>query len=90
MIFWFFFLVWKTFLFKFGLLGKLMKKEFPILLVVPINFIIFLAETAIRAVIFTLITLFRLANLLLTMKSLSISAGTMKFYSGSDISVLIL
>eukprot|EP00347_Sterkiella_histriomuscorum_P021156 403335036 len=33
-IFWFFFMVWKTFLFRFGLLGKLMKREFPILLVV--------------------------------------------------------
>lgn len=50
LIFWFFFLVWKTFLFRFGLLGKLMKKEFPILLIVPINFLLFLAETALRAV----------------------------------------
>jgi hypothetical protein len=50
LIFWFFFLVWKTFLFRFGLLGMLMKKEFPILLVVPLNFILFLIETGLRMV----------------------------------------
>ena len=49
-IFWFFFLIWKTFLFKFGLLGKLMKREFPILLVVPLNFIFFLIDTFLRIV----------------------------------------
>ncbi len=49
-IFWFFFLIWQTFLFKFGLLGKLMKREFPILLVVPLNFIFFLIDTFLRIV----------------------------------------
>ena len=49
-IFWFFFLIWKTFLFKFGLVGKLMKREFPILLVVPFNFVFFLIETFLRVV----------------------------------------
>ena len=49
-IFWFFFLIWQTFLFKFGLLGKLMKREFPILLVVPLNFIFFIIDTFLRIV----------------------------------------
>ena len=49
-IFWFFFLIWKTFLFKFGLVGRLMKREFPILMVVPLNFIFFIIETFLRVV----------------------------------------
>ena len=49
-IFWSFFLIWKTFLFKFGLLGKLMKKEFPFLLLIPLNFLFFLVETGLRIV----------------------------------------
>ena len=50
LIFWFFFLIWKTFLFRFGLLGKLMKREFPILILVPFAFIFFIVETALRVV----------------------------------------
>ena len=50
LIFWFFFLIWKTFLFKFGLVGKLMKREFPILLLVPFGFLLFIIETGLRVV----------------------------------------
>ena len=49
-IFWFFFLIWKTFLFRFGLVGRLMKREFPILIIVPLNFIAFIVETGLRVV----------------------------------------
>ena len=68
-IFWFFFLIWKTFLFKFGLLGKLMKREFPILLIVPLNFIFFLIDTFLRIVRRSRLTLFKYYCLLASEKS---------------------
>jgi len=48
LIFWYFLLVWKTFPFRFGLLKKLILEEFPVLIVVPINFILFVAERFLR------------------------------------------
>mmetsp|Transcript_1345 Transcript_1345/g.1377 ORF Transcript_1345/g.1377 Transcript_1345/m.1377 type:complete len:130 (-) Transcript_1345:35-424(-) len=48
LIFWFFFLIWKTFLFRFGLLNILITKEFPILILVPLNFAFFIVETLLR------------------------------------------
>jgi len=48
LIFWYFFLVWKTFPFRYGLLKKLILEEFPVLLIVPINFILFVAERILR------------------------------------------
>ena len=88
LIFWFFFLIWKTFLFRFGLLGRLMKREFPILLVVPFNFLLFLAETGIRVVwLWCLIYWYSIAFWLLTLRWTSwlcIRVGTTKLYSGPD------
>ena len=46
-IFWYFFLVWKTFLFRFGLLERL-SREFVILKLVPLNFVIFVVERVFR------------------------------------------
>ena len=48
LVFWFFFLVWKTFLFRFGMLKKLLFSEMPVLLFVPINFLLFIAERILR------------------------------------------
>jgi hypothetical protein len=48
LLFWFFFLVWKTFLFRFGLLRRLLFKEMPVLNFVPINFALFFAERILR------------------------------------------
>ena len=47
LVFWFFFLVWKTFLFRFGMLKKLLQ-EMPVLLFMPLNFLLFLAERILR------------------------------------------
>ena len=49
LIFWFFFLIWKTFMFRFGLLRKL-AGMFPILYLAPINFLAFAFERALRYV----------------------------------------
>ena len=49
LIFWYFFLVWKTFMFRFGLLKKL-ASIFPILYLAPINFLAFCFERALRYV----------------------------------------
>ena len=55
LIFWYFFLVWKTFPFRFGLLKKLMLEEFPVLLVVPLNFLLFVAERFLRLYYLTIV-----------------------------------
>jgi hypothetical protein len=55
LIFWYFFLVWKTFPFRFGLLKKLMLEEFPVLLVVPLNFLLFVAERFLRLYYLTIL-----------------------------------
>ena len=49
LIFWFFFLIWKTFMFRFGLLRKL-AGMFPILYLAPMNFLAFAFERALRYV----------------------------------------
>ena len=49
LIFWYFFLVWKTFMFRFGLLSKL-AGIFPILYLGPVNFLAFCFERALRYV----------------------------------------
>ena len=49
LIFWFFFLIWKTFMFRFGLLRKL-AGMFPILYLAPVNFLAFAFERALRYV----------------------------------------
>mgnify|MGYP006922980497 CR=1 FL=1 len=49
LIFWFFFLIWKTFMFRFGLLRKL-AGMFPILYIAPVNFLAFAFERALRYV----------------------------------------
>ena len=51
LFFWAFSLMWKTFLFKFGLLGRL-AKEFPSLWFVPLYFVAFGAEKGYRIVSF--------------------------------------
>lgn len=48
LVFWFFFLVWKTFPFRFGMLKKLIVHEFPVLFWVPFSFALFLAERGYR------------------------------------------
>lgn len=48
MLFWYFFLVWRTFLFRFGLMKQLLIKEFPVMLFVPLNFGLFLADRLVR------------------------------------------
>ena len=50
LIFWAFTLMWKTFLFRFGLLSRLFVREFPLLFFIPINFLLFLGEKAYRIV----------------------------------------
>lgn len=49
-IFWAFTLLWKTFLFRFGLISRLFRREFPILYFIPLHFIVFAAEKAYRIV----------------------------------------
>ena len=49
LIFWYFFLIWKTFMFRFGLLRKL-AGLFPILYLAPLNFLAFTFERALRYV----------------------------------------
>ena len=49
-IFWGFALIWQTFLFKFGLLGRLFFREFPILFLVLLHFLLFCGEIAFRIV----------------------------------------
>ena len=49
LLFWYFFLIWKTFLFRFGLLGQLIK-DFPVIVGMPIFFGIFVAERGARIV----------------------------------------
>ena len=49
LIFWYFFLIWKTFMFRFGLLKKL-AGIFPILYLAPVNFLAFAFERALRYV----------------------------------------
>ena len=51
LIFWYFFLVWKTFLFRFGKLSKL-SSQFPILYLAPLNFLAFTFDRALRYVSF--------------------------------------
>ena len=48
LIFWYFFLVWKTFPFRFGMLKRLLWSEFPVLMFVPLNFVLFVAERGYR------------------------------------------
>jgi len=48
-IFWFFFLIWKTFMFRFGQLRKL-AGFFPVLYLAPLNFLAFTFERALRYV----------------------------------------
>ena len=49
LIFWDFFLIWKTFLFRFGQVKKL-AEWFPIVYLIPVNFLIFTFERALRYV----------------------------------------
>ena len=49
LIFWYFFLIWKTFMFRFGLIKKLLR-EFPILYLAPLDFLVFTIERALRYV----------------------------------------
>jgi len=49
LIFWYFFLIWKTFMFRFGLIRKL-ASIFPILYLAPVNFLAFTFERALRFV----------------------------------------
>jgi len=49
LIFWYFFLVWKTFMFRFGMIRKL-ADIFPILYLAPVNFLLFVFERALRYV----------------------------------------
>lgn len=48
-IFWYFFLIWKTFMFRFGLVRKL-ASIFPILYLAPVNFLAFTFDRALRYV----------------------------------------
>ena len=48
LLFWYFFLVWRTFLFRFGLLRQLIVTELPIMLYIPVNFLIFIADRILR------------------------------------------
>ena len=50
LIFWFFFLIWKTFLFRFGLLGMLFREFRTFFLLLPANFTMFLVERLYRMV----------------------------------------
>lgn len=49
LMFWFFFLIWRTFPFRFGLIGRLLK-EVPIVILVPVIMVIFLVEKFLRLV----------------------------------------
>ena len=49
LIFWYFFLIWKTFMFRFGLVRKL-ASIFPILYLAPVNFLAFTFDRALRYV----------------------------------------
>ena len=49
LIFWYFFLIWKTFMFRFGELKRL-ASYFPILYLAPLNFLFFVFERALRYV----------------------------------------
>lgn len=49
LLFWYFFLIWKTFPFKFGLLGTLIKKV-PILVATPFFIALFFVEKFLRIV----------------------------------------
>ena len=49
-IFWAFTLLWKTFLFRFGLISRLFKSEFPLLFLIPLHFVLFAAEKGYRLV----------------------------------------
>ena len=51
LVFWYFFLVWKTFPFRFGMLKRLIWQEFPVLFWVPFNFLLFAAERGYRMAI---------------------------------------
>ena len=48
LIFWYFFLVWKTFLFRFGNLYDLLFKEMRLLWFVPVNFVLYFIERLLR------------------------------------------
>ena len=50
LIFWAFTLMWRTFLFRFGLMGRLFMTEFPMLFFVPLYFLLLLGEKAYRFV----------------------------------------
>merc|ERR1719458_802121 len=47
LIFWYFFLIWKTFMFRFGQIRKLVK-FFPVLYLAPLNSLAFFFERALR------------------------------------------
>lgn len=49
LLFWFFFLIWRTFPFRFGLIGRLIK-EVPIVVLVPIIMAVLLIEKFLRLV----------------------------------------
>ena len=48
LLFWYFFLVWKTFPFRFGLLRQLIVEEVPVIMFVPVNFILYFSERLLR------------------------------------------
>lgn len=48
LLFWFFFLVWRTFLFRFGQLKQLLTKEIPVVLLMPVNFLTFALVNYVR------------------------------------------
>ena len=49
-VFWAFTLLWKTFLFRFGLISRLFKQEFPLLFLIPLHFLLFAGEKGYRLV----------------------------------------
>ena len=42
--------MWKTFLFNYGMIRRLVCSEFPVLIFVPINFLMFAGERFLRIV----------------------------------------
>eukprot|EP00356_Strombidium_inclinatum_P007331 CAMPEP_0170488500 /NCGR_PEP_ID=MMETSP0208-20121228/7056_1 /TAXON_ID=197538 /ORGANISM="Strombidium inclinatum, Strain S3" /LENGTH=118 /DNA_ID=CAMNT_0010763105 /DNA_START=5 /DNA_END=358 /DNA_ORIENTATION=+ len=52
LIFWGFTLMWKTFLFRYGLIKQLFCKEFPIMFFIGLHFLLFCAEKAYRIVMY--------------------------------------
>uniref|UniRef100_A0A7S3CN76 Uncharacterized protein n=1 Tax=Strombidium rassoulzadegani TaxID=1082188 RepID=A0A7S3CN76_9SPIT len=50
LVFWAFTLVWKTFLFRFGLINRLLQRELPFLRLIPYHFLLLLAEKGFRIV----------------------------------------